>query len=284
MAIDAAKVREVRERTGLPMMECKKALETADGDTETAIENLRKSGAKAKEKRQGRKATDGRIGSCLSDDGRTGVLVTLHCETEPVAKTAMFVSFVDQLVEIVLKEDPADQEALLACSLASGGNVNDGLTDLINQLRENICVGSFARFEGDAIAQYVHHDRKKAGMAALSGGSLADGEVGALARDLGMHIVFNKPKALIHDDLDPGFVAKEKEIRLEAIKNDPKNAKKPPEIIDKIVEGQMRKLMQELCLLEQPFVKDDKVSVEKHLKASGSGLTIDRFVYVATDL
>ena len=283
MAIDAAKVKELRERTGLPMMECKKALEEAGGDIEKSIEELRKRGAKAQEKLAGREARKGRIGNYVSDDGRIGALVTLRCETEPVANNDQFQVFVKQLVDIVVEERPADAESFKKCALPSGGTVADGLTELINQLRENMFLGPFARFEADAIGQYVHFDDKKAGMVALKGNSLSDEKVATVGKELGMHIVFSKPRALSRDDLDPEYLAKEKEIRLAAAKNDPKNAKKPPEILEKILEGQMNKLAKEICLLEQPFVKDDKVSVEKHLKAIGAGVTIEKFIYAATD-
>lgn len=284
MAVDTAKIRELRERTGLPMMECKKALETAGGDLESAVENLRKAGAKAQEKLAGRKATQGRVGSQVSEDGRLGVLVTLCCETEPVANNDQFIAFLDDLVKTVVEQNPTDEAALASAKLPSGSTVEEGLTQLVNQLRENIQLGPFCRLEGDAIVQYVHFDNRKAGMVALAGVSVSDDAVVELGRDLCMHVVFTKPKSLDEGGLDPDLLAKEREIRIAAAKNDPKNAKKPAQIIEKIVDGQMKKYVQEVALLEQAFVKDDKSSVRGHVEASGTGASVTGFFYAATDV
>ncbi len=289
MGIDPSKVKELRERTGLPMMECKNALQEAGGDTDAAIDLLRKRGAKAQEKLAGRQATLGRVASSISDDGRVGVLVTLCCETEPVSNNDNFVQFVESLPAVVAKERPADREAFLQSPLPAGGpgagnTVAGGITELVNQLRENISLGEFALFEADAIGQYVHFDNKKAAMVALKGKTLSDDKVAEVGKDLCQHIVFHKPKALSKDDLDPGFLAKEREILLEAAQNDPKNAKKPPEILVKIIEGQMNKIAKEVCLLEQPFIKEEKSSVGNYLKSTGTGVSIEAFKYAATDI
>jgi elongation factor Ts len=284
MSVDAAKVKELREKTGLPMMECKRALEKTEGVVEKAIEELRKSGAKAQEKLAGRAATQGRIGSRRSADGRSGILVALRCETDPVAGNQKFQEFLGEVVEVIDRQRPANLEKLLDAPLPSGGVVSGGITELINQLRENISIGRFARFEADAVAQYVHFDNKKAAMVALKGGSIADVKVEEIGKDLCMHIVFNKPQCLTRAKLSPALVAKEKEILLAAAKNDPKNEGKPEAVLEKIVEGQVNKFIQDQCLLEQPFIKNDKLSVEKYLKSTGTGLAIEDFVYVATDL
>ena len=284
MAIDASKVKELRERTGLPMMECKKALVEADGDVDKAQDNLRKAGAKTQEKLAGREAKEGRVATYTSDDGKVGALVAIRCETEPVANNEQFQAFADAVVQVVASENPADADALGACALPGGGTVASGLTDLINSLRENISVGSFRRFENDAVAQYLHFDNKKAAMIALKGNSTSDEKVGALGKDLCMHVVFSQPKALAREDLDPAFVEKEKEIKLAQLKADPKNAKKPEEILEKIITGQMNKLYQENCFLEQAFIKDEKgASVADSVKNSGTGVTVEQYVYIATD-
>lgn len=258
--------------------------ETAGGDTELAIENLRKSGAKAVQKLAGREAKEGRIGYHVSDDGRTGVLVALRCETDPVASNEKFTTFVQELVAAVRNAKPADEAALRQSKTPSGSTVEEGLTELVNYLRENISIGKFAHFEGDAVVQYIHFDNKKAAMVAFTGGSTSDERVLALGKDLCMGIVFRPPRALSRDDLDPAFVAKEREIVLASLQNDPKNAKKPQQILEKIVEGQMAKLYQEVCFLEQPFIKDDKISVTEAVKQSGTGVQVKSFVYIATDI
>lgn len=284
MAVDPAKVKELREKTGLPMMECKRALDKAGDDVETAYEELRKAGLKAVEKLAGRSANDGAVGSFVSDDGKTGVLVALRCETEPVAKNEVFQELLGKLVQVVAKENPADAAALEGTKLASGKTVKESLTDLVNQIRENITIGKFVRFETDAAVQYVHFDNKKGAMVALSGGDAGNADVAELGKQLGQHIVFMKPAGLSRDKIDPAVVEKEREIFLAAAKNDPKNAKKPQEIMDKIIGGQVEKFVASQCLLEQAFVRDDKKTVEEYVKSTKTGVTLTDFAYVATDL
>lgn len=284
MAVDPAKVKQLREKTGLPMMECKRALEKAGADVETAYEELRKAGLKAVEKLAGRSANDGAVGSYVSDDGKIGVLVALRCETEPVAKNEAFQALLAELVKVVAQENPADVAALEASKLASGKTVKEGLNDLVNQIRENITVGKFVRFETDAAVQYVHFDNKKGAMVALAGGDANNADVAELGKQLGQHIVFMKPASLSRDRIDTAIVEKEREIFLAAAKNDPKNAKKPQEIMDKIIGGQIEKFVASQCLLEQAFVRDDKQTVEAYIKSSGTGVTLTDFAYVATDV
>ena len=284
MGIDAKSVKELREKTGLPMMECKQALEKADGDISLAIDELRKSGAKAEAKLAGRKAEQGLIGSYVSEDGKLGALVSVCCETEPVANNEDFQKFVQDLVEVIRDAKPADKEALLAAPMAAGGSVKDGVTELINRLRENITIGNFSLIEADAVVQYVHFDNRKAAMVGLAGGSTSDEQVATLGKDLGMHVVFSVPQCLSRDRLDPELVAKEKEIRLAAAQNDEKNANKPEEILEKIVDGQINKFIAGQCFLEQEFIRDEeKRSVEASVEASGTGVSVIDYCYIATD-
>lgn len=284
MGIDAKSVKELREKTGLPMMECKQALEKADGDISLAIDELRKSGAKAEAKLAGRKAEQGLIGSYVSEDGKLGALVSVCCETEPVANNEDFQKFVQDLVEVIRDAKPADKEALLAAPMAAGGSVKDGVTELINRLRENITIGNFSLIEADAVVQYVHFDNRKAAMVGLAGGSASDEQVATLGKDLGMHVVFSVPQCLSRDRLDPELVAKEKEIRLAAAQNDEKNANKPEEILEKIVDGQINKFIAGQCFLEQEFIRDEeKRSVGASVEASGTGVSVIDYCYIATD-
>lgn len=284
MGIDAKSVKELREKTGLPMMECKQALEKADGDISLAIDELRKSGAKAEAKLAGRKAEQGLIGSYVSEDGKLGALVSVCCETEPVANNEDFQKFVQDLVEVIRDAKPADKEALLAAPMAAGGSVKDGVTELINRLRENITIGNFSLIEADAVVQYVHFDNRKAAMVGLAGGSASDEQVATLGKDLGMHVVFSVPQCLSRDGLDPELVAKEKEIRLAAAQNDEKNANKPEEILEKIVDGQINKFIAGQCFLEQEFIRDEeKRSVGASVEASGTGVSVIDYCYIATD-
>ena len=284
MGIDAKSVKELREKTGLPMMECKQALEKADGDISLAIDELRKSGAKAEAKLAGRKAEQGLIGSYVSEDGKLGALVSVCCETEPVANNEDFQKFVQDLVEVIRDAKPADKEALLAAPMAAGGSVKDGVTELINRLRENITIGNFSLIEADAVVQYVHFDNRKAAMVGLAGGSTSDEQVATLGKNLGMHVVFSVPQCLSRDKLDPEIIAKEKEIRLAAAQNDEKNANKPEEILEKIVDGQINKFIAGQCFLEQEFIRDEeKRSVEASVEASGTGVSVIDYCYIATD-
>lgn len=287
MAVEASKVMALREKTGLPMMECKKALEKTGGDEERAYEELRKGGLKAQQKLAGRAAKEGRVSHLVSKDGRMGVLVALRCETEPVAKNEHFQSFLAELVEIVARDNPKDVEALKGLKTKAGHTVEEGLTELVNRIRENISLGRFARLEGDAIGQYVHFDGKKAAMVSLKGGSPSDPKVVEAGKDLSMHVVFanstedTRPQSLSREGLDAQVVAKEREILLDTAKRDPKNANKPEQILKKIIEGQVDKFMAAKCLLEQPFIRDDKQTVAQYLK--GCGLTVTGFAYIAAD-
>ena len=283
MAVDAKKVKELREKTGLPMMECKKALEETGSDVDEAYDNLRKAGHKAVEKLAGRTADDGRVGNYVSDDGRHGVLVALRCETEPVAKNEKFLAFLEELARIIDQENPTSSDALGELKLASGETVQAGVTDLVNQIRENIQIGRFNRFSADAVVQYVHFDGKKAAMISLEGGSTSDERVAEVGKDVCMHIAFEQPAILSRDRIDPSLVEKEREILLSRMKNDPKNAKKPPEILDKIIAGQIDKFIASNCLLEQAFVKDSKQTVEQYINNSGTGVKLVDFTYVATN-
>jgi elongation factor Ts len=284
MAVDPEKVKALRERTGLPMMDCKRALEKTSGDIEGAYEELRKAGHKAQEKLAGRTSNEGRIASFANADGTLGVLATLRCETEPVSKNEDFQAFLAEIVKVVAEKAPKDAAALKATATPKGVTVEAGLTELVNKIRENINLGRFARFQAEAIGQYVHFDQKKAAMVALAGGKSSDPKVAEVGRELCMHIVFSKPICLSRDKLDPAVVAKEGEILLEAAKNDPKNAKKPEEVLKKIVQGQVDKFVASKCLLEQPYMRDDKISIQEYLKNSGTKLTLVDFVYIATDM
>jgi elongation factor Ts len=290
MAVDSAKVKELREKTGLPMMDCKKALEKTDGDIEKAFDELRKSGLKAQEKLAGRTATEGKIGSHISPDGKTGILVALRCETESVGKNAEFQKLVSDVVQGILKERPRDAGALAAMKLPGGETVAAALTELINRIRENITVGRFARFEADAVTSYVHFDQKKAAMVSFTGGAVSNAKVAELGKEICMHVVFSSqraettPRSLSREGLDPALVEKEREILLAAARNDPKNAKKPEEILQKIIQGQVDKFIASQVLLEQPYIRDEKITVAEHIKRSGTGVAIKDYVYVATDI
>ena len=259
--ITAGMVKELRERTGLGMMECKKALEESGADLKKAEELLRiKSGAKAS-KAASRVASEGTIGTYVSPDGRTGAMVEVNSETDFVAKNPEFATFAKQLAELVATKKPADVAALSALPL-EGETVEAVRQKLVQKISENIAVRRFERIETTGkLETYVHPPGKIGVMVEYEGSP-------AVAKDVAMHIAFAKPRHLSRDHVDAQSLADERKI-LEARA---KESGKPPEIAAKMVEGGINKFLAEITLLGQPFVKDDKQTVEKMLKAQGSTL------------
>ncbi len=267
--ITAAMVKELRERTGLGMMECKKALEEAQGDLAKAEELLRiKSGAKAS-KAASRVAADGAIGTYLSPDGRLGALVEVNAETDFVARNPDFAAFASAVAELVAKENPADVAALANLKIGAE-TVESARQKLVQKIGENIAVRRFERLKTDAkLVPYVHPGAKIAVMVDLEGGE-------AVAKDVAMHIAFARPRYMSKDQFPAADIAAERKI-LEARAAE---SGKPPEIVAKMVEGGINKFVAENTLLGQPFVKDDKQTVEKMLAAQKSKLRGYRFLVV----
>ncbi len=264
MSITASMVKELRERTGAGMMECKKALVAADGDIEVAIEDMRKSGAAKADKKAGRVAAEGIIVIKHSDN--EGVAVEVNCETDFVGKDESFVGFVESVAAAAASGDAADAEALSTASLASGGTVDDARRDLITKLGENISVRRLARVSGgNNMASYLHGARIGV-LIALEGGDED------LARDVAMHIAALNPVCIEPSDVPADVVAKERDIKEELARA----SGKKPEIMEKMVEGQMRKFVNEISLTGQPFVKDPDQTVGKLLK--GAGASVVNFV------
>ncbi len=251
--ISASLVKELREMTGLGMMECKKALAEANGDLKKAEEILRvKSGAKAS-KAAGRIAAEGVIGAYVSADAKLGALVELNCETDFVAKNEDFLAFAKTLAELVAKSNPADVDALGKLAL-EGGTVEAKRQALVQRIGENISIRRFRRIQTAArISQYLH---------GVKIGVLVDHD-GAeeLGKDLAMHIAFAKPQYMNKSEVPADVVARERDIAAARAKE----SGKPAEIVAKMVEGAVNKYLNEISLLGQPFVKDDKQSVEKFL-------------------
>ena len=273
--VTAAMVKELRELTGLGMMECKKALEEAQGDMKKAEELLRiKSGAKAS-KAAGRVAADGAIGNHLSQDGKVGALVEVNAETDFVAKNPDFTQFTADVAKLVAEKSPADVAALSSLELSgstgtAGGSVEAARQKLVQKIGENITVRRFERVAaGGKLIAYVHPGAKVAVLVDLEGDE-------AVAKDVAMHIAFAKPKFMSRDQVAPDVVANERKI-LEARAAE---SGKPPEIVAKMVEGGINKFLGEITLLGQPFVKDDKQTVQKMLDAKKAKLHGYRFLVV----
>ena len=253
--ISAGKVKELRELTGLPMMECKKALSETGGDLRKAEELLRiKSGAKAS-KAAGRIAAEGVIGAWLSADGKVGALVELNCETDFVAKNDDFVGFAKSLAEIVATRNPKDVQELSSFDLR-GAKVEQMRQALIQKISENISIRRFRRMKAVGnLALYLHGTKI---------GVLVDFEgPDEVGKDLAMHVAFHKPAHLTKKDVPAGIVTRERDIQIARARE----SGKPAEIAAKMVEGAVNKFLGEITLLGQPFIKDDKQSIEKMLAA-----------------
>ncbi|MEN8170173.1 MAG: translation elongation factor Ts [Pseudomonadota bacterium] len=265
MAITAALVKELRERTGAGMMECKKALVEVDGDIEAAIEHMRKTGLAKADKKAGRTAADGLIVVANSDDNKQAVMVEVNCETDFVAKGDDFINFSNEVAALALSNQPADLDALLACGMSGGENVADTCKRLIAKIGENMSVRRFQLFSTDGLLASYLHGARIGVMVDMSGGN------SELARDIAMHVAASNPSAVSEANVDPALIEKEKEIfTAQALESG-----KPAEIVEKMIGGRIKKYLKEITLVGQPFVKDPDTSVEKLL--SDAGATVNGF-------
>ena len=257
--ISAALVKELRERTGAGMMDCKKALTEANGDIELAIENMRKSGQAKAAKKAGRIAAEGII--LARAEGNAAVMIELNCETDFVAKDASFRAFGDKVLAIAVANKISSLEALKAAEFDNGESVEVTLNNMIAKLGENMNLRRIVVVEGENLGTYIHGGR--IGVIAKLVGGTAD-----LAKDLAMHVAANNPQFVKPEDVSAEVVANEREIQVDiAI-----NSGKPKEIAEKMVEGRMKKFTGEISLTGQPFVKDPNVLVADLLKKEGANV------------
>ena len=255
--ISAALVKELRERTGAGMMDCKKALTEADGDIELAIENMRKSGQAKAAKKAGRIAAEGVI--LARAEGNTAVMIELNCETDFVGKDVSFRAFGEQVLALAVANKISDLEALKAAAMENGDSVEVSLNNLIAKLGENMNLRRMIVVEGDNLGTYIHGGR--IGVITKLVGGTTD-----LAKDLAMHVAANSPQFVKPEDVSAEVVAKEREIQIDiAI-----NSGKPKDIAEKMVEGRMKKFTGEISLTGQMFVKDPSISVADLLKKEGA--------------
>jgi len=260
MAVSAAMVKELRELTGLGMMDCKKALTESDGDMNLAIESLRRNSAVKAAKKADRTASEGLLGVRVADDGSYAVLVEVNIETDFAARDESFAAFVRRVRDVAFEKRTSDLGALLA------GGLDAEREKLVQSIGENVSVRRIALLEapGGQVASYLHADNRKASLVAVIGG---DDE---LRRDVAMHVTASKPMVVSGADVAPEIVEKEREI----FTAQAQDSGKPAEIIAKMVEGRVRKFLAEVSLLEQPFVKDPNVRVgqllsQKNARCSG---------------
>ncbi len=261
MSITASMVKELRERTGAGMMECKKALVENDGDMDAAAEQLRKSGQAKADKKAGRVAADGRVVVAAADNGAT--IVEINSETDFVAKDENFVAFAEAVAAAARDGAISDVEALSSATLADGRSVEEARTELIAKVGENISVRRVAVIEApDQLGSYVHNARIAA-VVALEGG---DRE---LARDIAMHVAASNPTCIDESDVPAETLERERRILTEQAEA----SGKPAEIVAKMVDGRLAKFLKEITLLGQPFVKDPDLSVAKLLKDADATVT-----------
>ena len=265
MQISAALVKELRERTGSGMMECKKALVESAGDIEAAVEFLRKSGQANADKKSGRITAQGLIGIATDEDSRTGAMVEVNCETDFVAKEAKFVDFVTALARRVLAESPSGVDNLLALPIEpeTALSVDERRRELVALIGENITVRRLCVLDSaDGQLGHYSHGGRIGVLVGVHGGDAA------LVKDMAMHIAASWPLAVQEGHLPAGVVDKEREI----LRAQVADSGKPAEIQEKMVAGRLKKYLREVTLLGQPFVKDPDQSVEKYLRSAGAGV------------
>jgi len=259
--ISAAMVKELRERTGSGMMECKKALVEANGDMELAIENMRKAGLAKADKKSGRIAAEGIIGVKVSDDAKTVVMVDVNCETDFVAKGDDFSGFVSDISTALLAANVENEEQLQAMLLSSGNSVDETRRSLIAKLGENITVRRFVKFTTTDGGEACYLHGSKIGVIV----ELSKNDA-ILGKDIAMHIAASKPEYVSEDQVSADVIAKEKEIfAAQALESG-----KPAEIVEKMIGGRISKFLAEVTLLGQPFIKDDSLTVGKLLDSKGN--------------
>ena len=261
MAISASMVKELRERTGAGMMECKKALVETDGDMDAAVELLRKSGQAKADKKAGRVAADGRI--VIKTNGSKAVVVEVNSETDFVAKDDNFIAFADAVADAALASGQTDVEAFGATKLADGRTVENARTDLIAKIGENISVRRIAQVDAGGTIGHYTHGAKIGAVVTLDGGDEA------LARDIAMHVAAINPACIDEDGVPAETLDNERRILTEQAKD----SGKPADIIDKMVDGRMKKFLKEITLVGQPFVKDPDQTVGKLLGANNATVT-----------
>lgn len=260
----AKDVMALREMSGAGMMDCKKALTACEGDMDKAMDYLREKSLAASAKKAARIAAEGIVSSYVTDDHKVGAIVEVNCETDFVAKTDDFKALVNSVAKLVVEKNPADVDELMALDCGDG-TVAEMVNRAVAKIGEKITIRRFARMEGQLVDTYIHLGGK---IGVIVAAKTADAEKARPAvHDVAMHIAAAKPGVLHRDEVDPADLDKEREILRAQALNDPKP--KPANIIGKMVEGRIAKYYKEVCLLEQPFVKNPDQSIEQMLKEHG---------------
>lgn len=290
MAISASMVKELREMTGAGMMDCKKALTQTDGDMDKAVDYLRENGLAKAEKKAGRIAAEGIVKTNISADKKNASIVEVNSETDFVAKNEKFQAFVEAVAAQVIDTDAADIEAFLneAWAADTSKTVNEELASMIATIGENMNIRRFEKVSCDngMVVDYIHAGGKIGVLIAAETDNTGDAVVECL-KNVAMQVAAMNPKYLSSADVSEEYKEKEKEVLLAQAKNDPKNANKPDEIIEKMIIGRLNKELKEVCLTEQVYVKaENKESVAKYVdmvaKENGCNITLKQFVRFET--
>lgn len=262
MAISAKDVKRLRDATGVGMLDCKKALEATDGDFDAAVDLLRKKGQKVAAKRADKEASEGLVVAKVDSDHSVGALVEVNCETDFVARNDEFQQFVDTLADIILAEQPEDQEALEALPFSDGKTVGEKVIQLTGKIGEKIEIARFdlLKSEGGSVVSYIHPGSRLAVLVDIHG----NGSVEDAGRDVAMQVAALSPIATTVDEVDQEVKEKEKEIARENARNEGK----PDHIIERIAEGKLDRFFKDNVLVEQPFVKDSSKTVREMLDAA----------------
>jgi len=282
MAFTSKDVMALREKTGVGMMDCKKALQESDGDVEKAIDYLREKGLAKQAKKASRVAAEGMAYATVDYDKKVGVVVEINSETDFAAKSDNFVNFVKEIADVIINENPADVDALLAANV-NGQSVADLLRDKVMVIGENLSIRRFVRYEGDCVA-YVHGGGRIGVLVKFDADANASGSDALIecGKDVAMQIAALNAPYLDEASVPAEVVEHEKEVQLALIKNDPKNASKPEMVLEKMITGKMRKYFEENCLVNQAFVKDGNLTVSQYIdqqaKVAGGAMTLSAFV------
>ena len=281
--ITAQDVKALREMTGAGMMDCKKALTEADGDTDKAIQILREKGLATQAKKAGRVAAEGLALALVNDTHTVGAVVEVNIETDFAAKNPAFKEFVENVAKTVIDQNPADLDALNAATIVGGSTtVAEALQELFLSVRENMKIRRFARLEGDAVVPYIHQGGQAGALVSAKTTAGAAEPVLEALKDLDFQVAAMHPDFLKREDVPQSRIDEEKEVILKQMEEDPKLASKPEQAKIKIAEGKLGKIYSEICLLEQSFVKENKLTVQQYVdskaKEAGAPIEVTNFV------
>ena len=275
MAITAQDVNKLRQMTGAGMMDCKKALQEADGDFEQAVDILRKQGQKVAAKRADNAVSEGVVLVKISEDGKNGKLIALACETEPVSNVEDFKNLAQSILDKAVADDISDKDALLSSTLSDGRPVSENIIDLVGKLGEKLEIVAYENVTADQVVPYIHSNGKLGVLVAFEGINGTD--VTELGKDVAMQIAAMKPIALDKDEVDSATVEREIEVGKEQARAEGK----PEAMLERIAQGKLQKFYKDNTLLNQEFVKDSSLTIRQLLEKTAKGLSVKSFKRIA---